>query len=151
MDEWGTKLALHGFKEDILRSSPESQTPQSGQIFASFQHSQEMIASQLAHLAGETGAAVRNEDFGLTHAARVKQYLTSGWMTGMIFEGHTQIESSQGNPNSFATPADMNDFVGKRQQFPKSGTGLRGTLFFQSGGELVRTGFDAQDAHDGNS
>jgi hypothetical protein len=110
-----------------------------------------MITSQLADLAGETGAAVRNEDFGLTHVAGIKQYLTSGWMTGVIFEGHTPIEFSQGHPNSFATPADMNDFVGKRQQLPKSGAGLRGTLLFQSGGELVRAGFDAQHAHGGHS
>jgi hypothetical protein len=45
----------------------------------------------------------------------------------------------------------MNDFVGKRQQLPKSGAGLRGTLLFQSGGELVRAGFDAQHAHGGHS
>src|SRR4051794_18718232 len=50
-------------ENDILRPFPHHQVSQIAQLLAAFDNSKEVVAGQLAHLAGEHGGAIGEKDF----------------------------------------------------------------------------------------
>src|SRR5919204_3803401 len=84
--------ASQRLKEDVLRTLPEHQSPQVLQLLVSLDNGEEVIACQLAHLAGEAGRPIRDEDLGFAEAARVEQDLARGRMAGVVLVAHTDLE-----------------------------------------------------------
>src|SRR5687767_6383842 len=53
---------LHLFDDEVLRALPEREAADLGEMLVAFDHRREMIARELADLAGEQARAVRKQD-----------------------------------------------------------------------------------------
>ena len=83
-----------------------------------------MIAGKLAHLAGETHAAIGQQDFGFADPAGIDNHLPRRRIARMILIGQAEIEITQRDPDAFAAPAYMNDLVFIWQQLAENCDGF---------------------------
>src|SRR5690242_5899986 len=94
-------------EHDILRALPERQLAECDQVLQPLRDRQEMIAGELADLAGERHRAVGQQNFGLADAARVDDDLARRRIAGVVLVSETEIEVAQRNPAAFAAPAHV--------------------------------------------
>src|SRR5580704_9432149 len=73
-------------KHDILRTRPKHQFAETGQVFVALDHCQEMVAGELAHLAGEPDTAVGEQDLGFTDPAWIQEDLSRRRVARVIFK-----------------------------------------------------------------
>src|SRR5581483_329697 len=76
----------------------------------------EVVAGELAHLAGEVHAAIGNQDFGFTDTTRIEDDLTRRGITSVVLVGKTEIEIAERHPHALAAPAHMNDALSIGQE-----------------------------------
>ncbi len=116
---------------------PEDEFSYFCQLFLPFDDSEEVVACQLSHFAGETGSAVGKENLGFAVAAGVEENLPRRGVAGVILEADVELEVAQRNPASFTAPAGVDQLLAIGQQLAKFGTGDRRGGFFEAGGEMV--------------
>src|ERR1700753_2752429 len=63
------------FEDDVLGAVPEHPLAQGRQLLAAHGDGQEVVAGELADLAGEADAAVAEQDFALAQAAGIEDEL----------------------------------------------------------------------------
>src|SRR5688500_4366885 len=68
--------ALRLVERDVLRALPEHEPAELAQLLAALDDRREVVAREGASLARKARSAVREEDLGLAHAARVEEQLT---------------------------------------------------------------------------
>src|SRR5690348_7734116 len=93
-----TDAALGTFEEDVLRPLPERHLAERRKLICSFGDGEEMVAGELPDLAGETHAAIGEEDLGLADAAGVKDDLSRRRKARVILIAEAKIEIAQRNP-----------------------------------------------------
>src|SRR5947208_2638762 len=106
-----------------------------------------MIAGELADLAREMHAAIGQQDFGFTDAARIKNDLAGRGIAGVVFVGDAEVEIAERHPDTLAAPAHMNGLALEWHRLAKGGHGLGRQLLLEAGLEGEFTGTDNQLAH----
>ena len=77
-------------------------------LLGSFDDGQEVIASELPDLAGETDAAIGEQDLSLADAARVEEQLTRGGVARRVLVAEAEVQVAERNPARLAAPPHMN-------------------------------------------
>src|SRR5262249_10493565 len=77
-------------------------------MLASGSNRHEMIAGELSDLAGETDAAIGEQDLRLAEATRVQQKLAGQRIARGVFITQTEVELTKRNPARLAAPPHMN-------------------------------------------
>src|SRR5258705_11358852 len=90
---WPTPLSRQGKRQelasfragegDVLGALPEHHATHLAELVASFDDGEEVVAGELANLAGEATGAVGEEDLGLAEAAGVEEDLAGGGLGGV--------------------------------------------------------------------
>src|ERR1700722_7931082 len=136
-----------GLEADFLRTLPQHGLPQRGQILQTRGQGNEMIARELAHLAGEMHAAIGQQDFGFADTTGIENDLAGRWIAGVVFVRDTEIEIAERHPDPLAAPADMNSLAFERHGLAERRAGLRSQLFLESRVEGEVSGVDNELAH----
>src|SRR5919112_3615921 len=87
---------------------------------------EEMIAGELARLAGEANRAIGEEDLGLAHAARIEDQLPGGGEARGVLVADAEVEVSKRHPHGGAAPAHVHDLPHERKRAHERRAGLRG-------------------------
>src|SRR5688572_28333793 len=83
-------LAL--LEDDRLGAFPQDDAAQLGQLLAALLDRGEVVARQLAHIAGEAGRPVREEDLDLREAAGVEEDLTGRRVAVGVLRAEVELE-----------------------------------------------------------
>src|SRR5947207_688725 len=110
-------------EQDILRTLPEHHAPQVAQLLATLDDGQEVVARQLAKLAGKHCRAIREQQLSLAEAAGVPQHLARRRVAGVILEANAQRELAQRYPAGLAAPARVDQLLTVGQQLAKGAAG----------------------------
>src|SRR6185312_15404616 len=122
-------LPLRRLELYVLRAVPQAQAPEFGQLVEVRRQGDEMVAGELAELAGEMDAAIGEQDLGLADAAGIEDHLARRGVGGMILIPDAELQIAEGYPHAFAAPADVNDLRDERHARLERGAGLgRGGL-----------------------
>src|SRR5258708_36716384 len=113
-------------------------------MFVALNNRQEMVACQLAHLAGKASTTIGEQYLGFAHAARIKQNIPARGMARVIFVIDTQLEIAQGNPAGFAAPTGVDEFLAVRQQASERRAGLWSGPVFHARGKGKRSSNDTK-------
>src|SRR5712692_9564362 len=105
------RCSFRRLEDDVLRALPQHRVPHRAQLLASGLDGEEVIAGELADLAGETGRAVREEDLGLAEAAGIEQDLAGRGMAGMVLIADAEVVVAERDPARLAAPARVNDLL----------------------------------------
>jgi hypothetical protein len=105
------------------------------------------IASKLPDLAGETDAAVGEQDFSLADAAGVEEQLTRGGVARRVLVASAEVKPTEWDPACFAAPPRMDQALSVWQHALKSGAGQRGRGAFKASPEHERAGGDTDICH----
>src|SRR5262249_12316498 len=135
---------------DVLRALPEDTVPQRRQVLASAFHSREVIAGELAHLAGEDARTVREEDLRFADSARVEKELAGCGEAGVVFIGQVEVQVSERDPAGLTTPATVDEHCADREHGEEgcAGPGRSGGL--EEGGEVEAGNMNVDRvSHDG--
>ena len=116
-------------------------------MLASLLYREEVVGCELPHLAGEAGAAIGEEDFGLADAAWVEEYVAAGGVASVVFVAHPQVEVAQRYPARLAAPAAMDQLLAVGQQLAESGAGLWCVFFLHPGRKSIWPCGDAEHGH----
>jgi len=104
----GVDLIIHAqSKQDGLRPLQQRGSTHLRKLFETLGYRQEMTSSKLTHLAGETDAAVSQQDLCLADTTRMENKLSRRRVAGRILVGQIKVEIAQRDPAAFATPPDM--------------------------------------------
>src|ERR1700731_3405018 len=106
-----------------------------------------MIARELAHLAGETHAAIGQQDFRFADAAGIENDLAGRRIAGVVLVRDTEIEIAERHPYPLAAPADMDSLAFERHCLAERRAGLRSQLFLETRLEREVAGVDNELAH----
>ena len=93
--------------------------------FSAFDHGEEVVAGQLAQLAREDSARVREEDLRLRVPAGVEQDLPSLGYASRVLEADAGIVVPERDPATLAAPADVDDLLAVGKQRFESRARLR--------------------------
>src|SRR5262249_3174101 len=118
--------ALQRSELNRLSALPQGQTAKLGQLLDSFDDGQEVIASELPNLTGETDAAIGQQDFSLADAAGVDEQLTRGGVARRILVAEIEVKPTERDPAGFAAPSHVDQPIPVRQHALKSGACPRG-------------------------
>lgn len=72
MFKYPLSYLLHSLEDNVLCAFPQHQPAHLLEMLAPVNESEEVVPRQLADLAGEAGAPVREQDLGLAEATRVE-------------------------------------------------------------------------------
>src|SRR5690349_13414246 len=100
---------LGGLEENILRPLPEGHLAECGKLIPAFGDGEEMVAGELAHLAGKTHAAICQENLGVAVPAGIKDDLARCGKARVVLVAEAEIEVAQWDPTRLAAPAHMDD------------------------------------------
>jgi hypothetical protein len=135
---------LSRFHQKGLGALPQREPAQIQQLVQSIDQRQEMVARQLAELAGETHATIREQDFGLAEAAGIENELAGRRVARGVLNRKIQRLVAERDPAPFAAPADMDDLLAVGQQGLEIGAGLRRQVRLQARTEAERACGDIQ-------
>ena len=76
----------------------------------------EMIACELAHLAGEERRPVWEQDLRLGEAARIEKELAWRRVRGVVLVAEPELEVTQRDPCRLAAPPGLDQLIGERQE-----------------------------------
>src|SRR6266568_3951609 len=102
-------------ERDLLRALPEDLSAQLPQALHALEDSREVVAGQLAHLAGEEGCAVWEQDLGLADAARVEQQVSGRGMARVVLIAEVEVERAERDPCRLTAPARLDQLGAQRQ------------------------------------
>src|SRR5688572_16157893 len=74
-DGGAARCSSHLFDDEVLRALPEREAADLGEFLVTFDHCREVIACELADLAGEEAGTIRKEDLHLGDAAGIDEDL----------------------------------------------------------------------------
>src|SRR6202035_879362 len=134
----------------LLRAFPEHGLSERRQIFQARGQGDEMIAGELAHLAGEVDAAIGQKDFGLADAAGIEDDLAGRGIAGVVLVRDAEIEIAERHPDPLAAPAHMDGLALERHGLAKGRAGFWRQLFLETGLEGEVAGADNELAHSGD-
>jgi hypothetical protein len=109
-----------GFDSERLELDPlgpvlKGQPAQLGQVLGSRDDRQEVIAGELPDLAGETDAAIGEQDLGLADATGVKEELTGCRVARRVLVAEAEVQVAERNPARLAAPPHMDQTLPVRQ------------------------------------
>ncbi len=110
---------LSGDDEDVLGSLPDQKPSQLPKLLSAIENGQEVIASELAHLARKASGAVGEEDLRLAHAAGIEKDLAGRRMACVIFKAQPHVQTAEWNPTGLTTPTRLDDLITERKQPPE--------------------------------
>src|SRR5688572_15117686 len=139
------------FYDEVLRALPEREAADLGQMLVALDHGREVIARELADLAGEKARAIREEDLHLGDAAWIDEDLARGRMAGVVLEVHSESLLAHRDPGGLAAPANVHELAAKREHATDRRHGLRCVLLFPARFEGVGPGGDAECGHRGRT
>jgi hypothetical protein len=87
-------------KFNRLSALPQGQSAELGQVLDSFYDGQEVVASKLPDLAGETDAAIGEQDLSLADAAGVEEELTRGGIARRALVAEAEVKPTEWDPAS---------------------------------------------------
>ena len=90
---------------DWLGPVPKGQPAQLGQVLGSRDDRQEVVAGELPELAGETDAAIGEQDLGLADATGVKEELTGCRVARRVLVAEAEVQVAERNPARLAAPS----------------------------------------------
>src|SRR5205807_4977639 len=96
----------------------------------------EVAAGELAHLAGEEGGPVGEEDLGLAQAAQMEEEVAGAGVAGGVLVGEVQVEIAERDPGGLAAPAGLEEVGVQRQHVEDRGAGAGGGVGEEAGGEV---------------
>src|SRR5579872_861903 len=99
------------FDRNILSALPQGKTAELGKVLHSFDDRHEVVAGELAQLAGEAHAAVRYQQFCFAVSARIKKKLPRSRIARRIFERQIRGEIGERHPASLAAPSAVNELL----------------------------------------
>src|SRR5207249_11229389 len=102
-----TKLTLP--KRNRLRTLPERQAAELGEVLGALDNRGEMVAGQRPCLRPESAVAVRKEQLRLRDAAGVAEELTGGGVAGGVLRADPEFSVAPRNPVRLAAPAAVDD------------------------------------------
>src|SRR2546430_159160 len=102
-------------ERNLLCALPQHQMAELAEMLGAFVDGGEMVAGQLACLAGEHARAVREQDLRLADAARVEQEMTWRGVAGVVFVPKVQVELAERDPGRLTAPARLDDLGLQRQ------------------------------------
>src|SRR5262245_6749072 len=132
---------------DVLRALPEDRATHLTELLAPLDDCEEVVAGELADLAGEASAAVGKKDLGFAEAAGVEEDLAGGGMAGVVLIAHVQVELAEGDPAGLAAPARMDDLLLIRQQCGEGGAGRGRVVLLHARGVGVGADGDGECRH----
>src|SRR5690606_25614997 len=106
-----------GAKDNLLCAMPEDVFADGAQVFAPLDDGKEMVAGELAQLAGEVRRAIGEEDLRLAVATGVEEDLARSGVAGGILEADVEAEVAQRDPARLAAPPRVDELlrVGKQR------------------------------------
>src|SRR6185369_399626 len=110
---------------DLLRALPQHGLAERGQVLQPRGQGDEVVAGELAHLAGEVHAAIGKQYLRLADAAGIENDLARRGIAGVVLVGDAEIEIAERHPDPLAAPADMDRLALERHRLAKGGHGLR--------------------------
>src|SRR6202011_4316227 len=135
-------------KFNRLSALPQGQAAELGQVLDSFYDGQEVIASKLPDLAGETDAAIGEQDFSLADAAGVEEELTRGGIARRALVAEAEVKPTEWDPACFAAPPHVDQALPVWQHALKSGASQRGGVAFKASPERKCADGDKDISHD---
>src|SRR5207247_6674050 len=87
-----------------------------GQLRGSFDEGQKVIASELPDLAGETDAAIGEQELGLADPAGVEEELTRGGVARRVLVAEAEVKTTEWDPACFAAPPHVDQALAVSQQ-----------------------------------
>src|SRR5260370_9880 len=138
---------LRSLEADFLRALPQHGPAQRGQILKTRGQRDEVIARELAPLAGEVHAAIGQQNLGFADAAGVKNDLAGRRIAGVVLVRDAEIEIAERHPDPLAAPAHMDRLALERHRLTKSRARLGRQLFLETGMECEVAGVDNELAH----
>src|ERR1041384_6992035 len=131
----------------MLRPLPKGHFAQRPQLLQPLDHSEKMVAGELADLAGETHGAVGEQHLGFANPARMQQDLPGRRIARRILIAETEIERAERDPAGFAAPAYMNDALAVGQHCLESLATARRRGALQPRDKGSRSGRNAKVRH----
>src|SRR5205807_9077098 len=107
----------------------------------------EVVAGELAHLAGEMDAAIGQQNLGLADAAGIEDDLAGRGIARMVLVTDAEVEIAERHPDPLAAPAHVDHLTLERHRLAKRSAGLRRKLVLKAGLECEVAGADDQLAH----
>ena len=117
----------------------------------SFYDGQEVIASKLPDLAGETDAAIGEQDLSLADAAGVEEELTRGGIARRALVAEAEVKPTEWDSACFAAPPHVDQALPIWQHALKSGASQRGGVAFKASPERKCADRDKDISHDHGS
>ena len=114
----------------------------------SFYNGEEVIASKLPDLAGETDAAIGEQDLSLADAAGVEEELTRGGIARRALVAEAEVKPTEWDPACFAAPPHVDQALPVWQHALKSGASQRGGVAFKASPERKCADGDKDISHD---
>ena len=137
------RRSFRRLEDDVLRALPQHLAPHRAQLLASGLDGEEVVAGELADLAGKTGRAVWEEDLGLAEATGIEQDLARRGMAGVVLIADAEVVVAQRNPAGLTAPARVDDLLPVGQQLGEGRAGARGVGLLKPRGVGVRADGDA--------
>src|SRR5476651_2217225 len=147
-DECATRRSAAAvfLERDVLRAVPDDPAPELGELVIAFVDRGEVVAGQLAGLAGEHGRAVRKKDLGLAYPAGVQKKVARSGVARLVLVAEVKVEVAKGHPCRLATPPCLEELGFQWQQGAEPGAGLRRFFSLQAGEEPKVGDFDHDHA-----
>src|SRR3954471_17385035 len=136
-----------GLETDRLDAFVEYRPTELGQALVPRDNGQEMVACELARLAGEAHRPVGEQNLGLADTARIEDQLSRHRVARGVLGTDAEIERSQRHPYSLATPAHVHDLACKRKRAHESRARLRRRIALQPRHKGEPAGRDGQIRH----
>jgi hypothetical protein len=97
-----------------LRTFVEHRPAERVQVLEAGCQGDEVIAGQLAHLAGKMHPAIGQQNFGLADAAGIKDHMARRRIAGVVLIADAKVQLAERHPDSLAAPAHMDKFAVER-------------------------------------
>src|SRR6185312_14722202 len=89
-------LPLRRLELYVLRAVPQAQAPEFGKLVEVGRQGDEMVAGELAELAGEMDAAIGEQDLRLADAAGIEDHLARRGVGGVILIPDAELQIAEG-------------------------------------------------------
>src|SRR5215469_7791685 len=132
---------------DRLSALPQCQLTKLGQMLPALDNGEEVVAGELSDLAGETDAAIGEQDLGLADAAGMDQELAGCGVARRVLVAEPEIEIAQRYPARFATPPYMDQTLPIRQHAGEFRASPRSRDALEARRKGVRASADANILH----
>src|SRR5262245_20690531 len=136
-----------GLEGDLLGAVPEHETAELLEGVPALHDREEVIAGQLADLAGEARAAVGEQDLRLADAAGIEEELAGGRVARVVLVTEPEVALPERHPGGLAAPARLDQPLAPRQQLQEELTGGRSRRLLQPRAEHQRPDPDPDHGH----